>query len=123
ANSAGAAGEPAVFGRAAAWVDYSGRQGGHTEGVTYFDHASNPGHPPAWHVREDGWMAASACLAGPRATTTKDPLTLRYLLHAHTGALDAGRAAEVARAFDKRPPFELVKAPKKHTAFGVRRKA
>jgi len=122
-NSAGATGEPAIFGKPAEWVDYSGEQpGGHKEGVTYFDHPSNPGHPTAWHVREDGWMGASSCFAGPRTTTRKDPLTLRYLLNAHRGTLDAKKADEVFKAFGKRPAFELVKTPAKHTAFGVRRK-
>lgn len=123
-NSGGAVGEPAIFGKPATWVDYSGEQpGGHKEGITYFDHPTNGGHPTAWHVREDGWMGASACFAGPRMTTRNEPLTLRYLLHAHRGPLDAKRADEVFRAFGKRPPFELVKAPAKHTGHGVRRKA
>src|SRR3954452_7896942 len=88
-SSTGAVGEPAIFGKPAAWVDYSGVQpGGHREGVTFFDHPSNPGHPTAWHVREDGWMGASACFAGPRTTTRAEPLTLRYLLHAHAGLFD-----------------------------------
>lgn len=122
-NSGGDVGEPAIFGKPAAWVDTSGEQaGGHREGVTYFDHPSNPGHPTAWHVREDGWMGASACFGGPRTTTRNEPLTLRYLLHAHRGPLDAKRADEAFRAFGKRPGFELVKAPAKHTAYGVRRK-
>jgi|SRR5579883_298379 len=123
-NSAGTTGEPAIFGKSAEWMDYSGEQfGGHKEGITYFDHPANPGHPSAWHVREDGWMAASVCFGAPRATTRNAPLTLRYLLHAHRGPLDAKRADEVFRRFCKRPPFELVKAPAKHTAHGVRRKS
>ncbi|HEY1188248.1 MAG TPA: PmoA family protein [Gemmata sp.] len=121
-NSAGATGEPALFGKPAAWVNYSGSQGDHKEGITYFDHPMNPGHPSAWHVREDGWMAASVCFGGPRPTTRKEPLALRYLLHAHRGTLDVKRTDEVFGAFSRRPPFELVKAPAKHTAFGVRRK-
>jgi hypothetical protein len=121
-NSEGAVGEPAIFGKPAKWLDYSGEQpGGHHEGVTFFDHPSNPGHPAAWHVREDGWMGASACFAGPRVTTRDEPLTLRYLLHAHRAMLDPKRAAEVFAEFGKRPALELVKAPAKHTAFGVRR--
>lgn len=121
-NSAGATGEPAIFGKPAAWVDYSGEQpGGHKEGITYFDHPSNPGHPTVWHVREDGWMGASACFAGPLTTTRVEPLTLRYLLHAHRGPLDPKRADEEFRAFRKRSGFELVKAPAKHTTYGVRR--
>jgi methane monooxygenase PmoA-like len=122
-SSAGDTGEPAIFGKPARWVDYSGEQpGGHKEGITYFDHPANPGHPANWHVREDGWMGASTCFGGPRATTRKDPLVLRYLLHAHTGPLDAKRAGEVFEAFGKRPEFELVKAPARHTAYAVRRR-
>ena len=123
-NSAGATGEPAIFGKPAAWVDYSGEQaGGHKEGITYFDHSTNPGHPSAWHVREDGWMAASACFNGARSITRNEPLTLRYLLHAHRGLLDAKRADGLLQDFSKRQPIELVKAPARHTAYGVRRKA
>ncbi|QDU20880.1 DUF6807 domain-containing protein [Urbifossiella limnaea] len=122
-NSEGAVGEPAIFGKSARWVDYSGEQpGGHREGVTYFDHPTNPSHPAAWHVREDGWMGASACFAGPRTTTQADPLTLRYLLHAHAGVLDAGRAADEFARFRDRPPMELVRAPSRHVTWGVRRR-
>jgi hypothetical protein len=67
-------------------------------------------------------MAASVCFAGPRTITKKEPLALRYLLHAHRGALDAKRADEVFRDFAKRPPFGLVKSPAKHTAYAARRK-
>ena len=66
-------------------------------------------------------MAESICFGGPRMATRKEPLTLRYLLHAHRSALDAKRADEVFQAFSKRQPFELVKAPGKHTAFAARR--
>lgn len=121
-NSAGVAGEPALFGKPACWVDYSGEQpGGHAEGITYFDHPDNPGHPTPWHVREDGWMLASVCFQGPRETTRSKPLSLRYLLHAHRGRLDSARADEVFREFARRPPYELVRSPARHMAFGVRR--
>jgi hypothetical protein len=122
-NSEGAVGEPAIFGKPAKWMDYSGEQpGGHKEGITYFDHPSNPGHPVRWHVREDGWMGASACFDGPRTTTQMEPLTVRYLLHAHRGLADAKRAGEVFDAFAKRPGFELLKSPAKHNMFGVKRR-
>ena len=88
-------GEKANFGKPTKWMDYSGEQRGQREGITYFDHPSNPGHPTAWHVREDGWMGAAPCLAEPRLTTKANPLTLRYLLHAHRGLLHLGRAREV----------------------------
>src|SRR5439155_24489612 len=114
-NSGGAVGEPAIFGKPAAWVDYSGEQPGRArEGVTFFDHPSNPGHPTAWHVREDGWMGASSCLSTPRTITAKEPLTLRYQLHAHRGILDAKREAEAFKEFADRKPLVLAKAPAKH---------
>jgi hypothetical protein len=120
-NSDGRTGEQAIFGKPAAWVDYSGEQRGGKEGVTFFDYPSNPGYPTAWHVREDGWMGAAACLTASRLTTQKEPLTLRYLLHAHRDLLDPDQARETLRSFGRRPGFELVRAPAKHTHFGVRR--
>jgi len=121
-NSHGDVGEPALFGKTAIWMDYSGTQpGDKKEGITFFDHPTNPGHPTAWHVREDGWMGASTCLATPRTTTQNEPLTLRYLLHAHQGMLNAKREDEVFAAFAKRSPLSLLKAPAKHTAYAVRR--
>lgn len=121
-NSDGKTGEPAIFGKPAKWVDYSGEQPGrHAEGITFYDHPSNPGHPTAWHVREDGWMGASACFGGPRTITAAEPLTLRYLLHAHRGPLDATTAGDVFTLFGTRQPLALVKAPAKHTAWGVKR--
>jgi hypothetical protein len=123
-NSEGATGEPAIFGKAAKWVDYSGTQpGGHREGLTYFDHPSNPGHPSHWHVRTDGWMGSSLNFAGPIAIAKAKPLTVRYLLHAHRGPADAVRAAATFADFAKRPPMALVKAPAPHVQWGVVRKA
>jgi hypothetical protein len=121
-NSAGATGEPGIFGKPATWVDYSGPspKGGH-EGVTYFDHPSNPGHPTKWHVREDGWMGASVCLDGPLTTTKKSPLVLRYLLHAHAGPVSPDRAAAVLKDFAGRPKFGVMKANARHQTWDVRR--
>jgi hypothetical protein len=121
-NQHGATGEPAIFGKPAAWVDYSGPvPGGPIEGITYVDHASNPRHPVSWHVREDGWMGASACMHGPIPTTRAQPLRLRYLLHAHRGPADANRANAIAGPFARSAPFEVVRATVKHEQFSVRR--
>lgn len=111
-NSEGATGEPAIHERRAAWMDYSGPSGIANgdeviEGITYFDHPANPGHPTHWHVRDDGWMGAAVCFAGPVTTTTKAPLGLRYRLHAHAGPVDPARAAEVARDFAARPGYRI----------------
>jgi hypothetical protein len=120
-NSEGAKGEPAIFGKPARWMDYSGPVPKGTSGITYFDHPSNPGHPVSWHVREDGWMGAAPCLNGPLVTTKKQPLVLRYLLHAHADAVDATRADKSARDFAALPRHEVARAQVKHTQYLVRR--
>jgi hypothetical protein len=121
-NSEGATGEPAVFGKRARWVDYAGPvPGGTTEGVTYFDHPTNPGHPAAWHVREDGWMGAAVCLEGSVTTTRRKPLVLRYLLHAHRGAANPERAEQVARDFATRRAYRVERVTVKHQHYAVRR--
>lgn len=121
-NSEGASGEPAIFGQRARWVDYSGPvPGGKTEGITYFDHPTNPGSPTRWHVREDGWMGASPCFDGPRTTKADDPLRLRYLLFAHRGPSNAERANDLAQRFADSPRYEVVKPGIKHTEYAVRR--
>ncbi|HUY87247.1 MAG TPA: PmoA family protein [Pirellulales bacterium] len=126
-NSAGEKGEPAIFGKPADWMDYSGPMlgqpaGGAVEGVTYFDHPANPGYPSHWHVREDGWMGAAACFERPLETFREQPLVLRYLLHAHRGPLDPQRTGQLAAEFGASPGFEVAKANVKHTEFAIRRK-
>lgn len=123
-NSAGARDEANLFAKRAVWVDYSGPvPKGDTEGITYFDHPSNPGHPTAWHVREDGWMGASVCLSKAVPTTRQEPLTLRYLLHAHRGAVDSDRAAKAFKEFAARPRFAVVKSKVKHQQLVIQRVA
>ena len=126
-DSEGRVGEPAIFGNRARWMDYSGPVANATpsetvaEGITYFDHPSNPSHPTHWHVREDGWMGASACFDGPLTPTRHAPLTLRYLLHAHAGQPDPARANAVFDQFAQRPAFAITKATVKHETWTARR--
>ena len=106
-DSEGRSGEKAIFGNPARWVDYSGpvrsglsssrgaqalRDPAAIEGITYFDHAANPGHPARWHVRDDGWMGASFNRTASFVIRRDKPLTLRYLLHAHRETVDPNRA-------------------------------
>lgn len=124
------AGQPNIFGKQAQWMDYSGpirqSESGHEEtsdmieGITYFDHPSNPGFPNRWHVREDGWMGASLCMNGPLQTTRRNPLRLRFLLHAHRGSVDANSASIVAEQFASWPVFGVVKSSKPHQQFEIR---
>jgi hypothetical protein len=118
-NSEGQVGEPAIFAKPARWMDYSGTGTKGSEGITYFDQSSNPGHPVCWHVREDGWMSASACLNGPIVTSKREPLQLRYLLHAHGGPLNVAKTELQAKEFKGRSRLKVVKNIKKHLQFEI----
>jgi hypothetical protein len=111
-------GQPNIFGKAARWMDYSGSiRDGVTEGVTYFDHPANPRYPTKWHVRQDGWMGASFCMDEPFVLTRKRPLRLRYLLHAHGGAIDADRANSLAAQFAAWPQYDVIRSSQPHQQF------
>lgn len=130
-DSEGRMGEPQIFGNQARWMDYSGPitvgTGSErivvTEGITYHDHPSNPRYPTPWHVREDGWMGASYGMESEQQITSNEPLTLRYLLHAHSDEYDSAKAEQVHSAFSSRPPFRIRKpnADEKHRQFEVER--
>lgn len=131
-NSEGLVGEKDIFGKQARWMDYSGPiavpiEGGGREwvreGITFFDHPENPRHPAYWHVRDDGWMGASFCFDGDYIVTKETPLTLRYLLHAHSGEVDTTKAEERFDAFSKRTGFEILEKPEPHHQYGVKRRS
>lgn len=129
-NSEGAKQEQECFGKQARWMDYSGPVASGSgsdrkefvEGITFFDHPHNPRYPTYWHVRQDGWMGAAYGLVESATISRAQPLTLRYLLHAHSGPYDPNRSQVVADQFAGRPGFELVTKPQPHHQFGVHRK-
>ncbi|MBG89371.1 MAG: hypothetical protein CMO80_21090 [Verrucomicrobiales bacterium] len=129
-NSEGQVDEINIFGKPARWMDYSGpvavgegrSRKSVTEGITFFDHPSNPRYPTSWHVREDGWMGASFCMHEGLEVTHEKPLTLRYLLHAHRGGHNRAKAEGVAEEFGRRRGFEVYKSKRKHRQYEVKRK-
>lgn len=130
-NSEGAIGEANIFGKPAKWVDYSGSiLTGHgadrvarREGITFFDHPSNPRYPTYWHVREDGWMGASSCFLKPFSLQPAQPLVWRYLLHAHSGNYVASKAKSTHMQFSARPGFLVQKSQQPHRQYEVMRRA
>ena len=130
-NSEGQQDEANIFGQPARWMDYSGPVAagrGKTrktivEGITFFDHPSNPRYPTRWHVREDGWMGASFCMQEGLMISADEPLELRYLLHSHAGAYDSQKAEAVHRQFAARQGFDVTKSTRKHRQFEVARRA
>lgn len=124
-NSEGQIGEPAIFGQSAEWMDYSGpvpimkkgKREAVIEGITFFDHPDNLHYPSHWHVREDGWMGSALCMNDPIEIKKDKPLTLRYLLHTHSGPVDYDRANKTAKDFYQRPGFIVEKSKMKHHQF------
>ncbi len=127
-SSEAAKNESEIFGKPARWMDYSGPVERNTAdnvgteaGITYFDHPTNTGHPARWHVREDGWMGASVCRTGSLVIHRAKPLTLRYLLHAHAGALDTESANRTAEDFARQPRYIVERKTGSHTQYIVHR--
>ncbi|HEX4129284.1 MAG TPA: DUF6807 family protein [Pirellulales bacterium] len=113
-NSEGAVNEKEVFWKPARWCDYAGQIAPEAmEGITLFDHPSNPNYPTVFHVRDDGWMGAALTFAGPMEITEK-PIHLRYGLYIHAGILGVAEIDPVWSKFaaDK-PPETLAPPPKK----------
>jgi hypothetical protein len=121
-SSEAAAGEKAIFGKPAKWMDYSGpTTADKWEGITYFDHPANPHQPTSWHVRDDGWMCASACMNDGFALRKGESITLRYLLHIHAGEPNAARANARHKAWSETPEYVAVTDMKPYKT-GFRRK-
>ena len=104
-------GEKAIFSKPARWMDYSGPiTNDAVEGITWFDHPSNPRYPSSWHVRDDGWMSPAFCLRDAFTLERARPLRLRYGWHLHSRALDANVAEKMRKAFAEGRAWEVVKA-------------
>ena len=107
-NSEGKIGESEVFAKPARWVDYSGRSARRRlAGICYMDHGSNPRHPVSWHVRRDGWMAASFTMADAWRIAADHPLTLRYRLLSHSGELNPETLNQAWSEFNLTKPYQL----------------
>jgi len=108
-GSEGARGEKANFAKPARWMDYSGPIVNTTwEGITWFDHPSNPRHPTSWHVRDDGWMSPAFCLREGYDLLKGQPLRLRYGIHLHARAVDRKIADERGKLFAATSAWQVV---------------
>ena len=110
-NSAGNVdeqGENGCFWKAAKWCDYSGPVTAQAiEGVTLFDHPTNPNHPTTFHVRADGWMGSSLTFDGPRTIAAGKPLQLRYGVYIHAGKPSVNELNQRWEAFSKGAPYDF----------------
>ncbi|MGI8605074.1 MAG: DUF6807 family protein [Verrucomicrobiales bacterium] len=112
-NSEGGLNEPAVFRQPARWVDYSGPLANETTGgVTLMDHPQNPGHPPPFHVRNDGWMGPCLSFTAPLEIKPGSPLRLRYALFCHDSTLDREKIDSRWKEFAASAPVGAGETPK-----------
>ncbi|MEC7567208.1 MAG: PmoA family protein [Planctomycetota bacterium] len=125
-NHSGKTGEPALFGKSARYIDYSGpvrnmpgASATQIAGITYYDHQDNINYPSKWHVREDGWMGASVCRDGDVTINSNAPLVLRYLLHIHDGPIDHIFARTLQQQFHEQPHWQIRKSTRKHRQFDI----
>lgn len=108
-NSSGARGEPAIWGKTADWVNYSGTVSGKPVGVVVFDSPKSFRHPTTWHARAYGLLAANPF--GLREFT-KDPnkdgswtipegksLTFRYRVLIYDGDRSPNQLADLYRQY------------------------
>jgi Methane oxygenase PmoA len=101
-----------MWGKFAAWHDYSGTVGGKPVGVAIFDDPKNA-QPAAWHTRAYGLMAANPfgrngsqfpALKGKTdlvKLAKGEHLKLRYGIYVHTGDAATGKVPDAFAVFAK----------------------
>jgi hypothetical protein len=109
-NSAGQEGR-SVWGKRAAWVDYSAEIDGKTVGVAIFDHPSNPRHPTWWHARHYGLVAANPFGihdferkgrgTGDMKIEKGQSVTFKYRYLFHQGDSDAAKVSQQYKVWAK----------------------
>ncbi len=117
ANSSGLTGAKQVWGKRAAWVDYTTSVDGQKLGATIFDHPDNPKYPTFWHARGYGLCAANPfgehdflrdkTRDGSLAVPASGSIVFRYRVAIHDGGLTPEAAARLASDFAKIKQGEL----------------
>ncbi len=107
-DSEGRTGMKGVWGKRAAWVDYSAELDGESLGVAMFDHPSNPRHPAYWHARDYGLFSLNPFgqnafdASAPENIQTLKPgqkIELRWRVVIHPGDAQSGDVAALYRAY------------------------
>ena len=104
-NAEGKSGEKEVWGKAAAWVDYSGTLDGTKLGVAIFDHPANVVYPTYWHARAYGLFAVNPfglhdfmndrTKDGSKLIAQGQKLRFRYRVLIHPGDTEQAQIAKL----------------------------
>jgi hypothetical protein len=98
-NAEGQKGAKQIWGKPAAWTDYSATLNNQQYGVAIFGHPRNLRHPAGWHARNYGLNSANPFAAssfanekggqrGAHTQAANTPLTLRYRVLIHQGEVN-----------------------------------
>jgi len=100
-NSNGQINERETMAQRAAWCDYSGWVAeGVWEGICIFDHPQNFDHPPAWHVRDDGWFCPSHFRHMSLHIAKGHYAKFRYRIVIHSTGFEREELNELYRQFE-----------------------
>ena len=111
-NSLGGVNEGDLWGRRAAWCDYSGPVNGKTVGVAIFDHPQSFRHPTYWHARDYGLLTTNPFAvstfegggpSGEYLLPAGESLLVRYRVYVHAGDVAGGGVAEQGRLYASPP--------------------
>jgi hypothetical protein len=107
-DSEGRAGMKAVWGKRAAWVDYSTELEGEKVGVAIFDHPSNPHHPTYWHARDYGLFSLNpfgqnafdqAAAENIQKLARGEKIAFHWQVVIHPGDAQSSELAKLYKAF------------------------
>ena len=112
-NSVGGIGEKQVWGKRAAWLDYSGAvEGGEILGIGMMDHPGNPNHPCYWHARDYGLVGTNSFAKNsfqkelPKDGFTQkkgEKLHFKYRVVIHRGGAKEGAIEDAYHAWVQGP--------------------
>ena len=115
-NSLGGVNEGDLWGKRAAWCDYSGPVKGKTVGVAVLDHPQSFRHPAYWHARDYGLLTTNPFAvstfegggpSGEYLLPAGESLLFRYRVYVHAGGAAEAGVAEHGRLYAD-PPAVLV---------------
>jgi len=99
-NAEGVRGEKGTFGKPSPWIDYSGKRGEFTEGLTVLQHPSNPGYPSPWFTRDYGFISPTPMYWPENGVETLfkkgETLRLRYRVLVHGGNAEEAKIGELS---------------------------
>jgi hypothetical protein len=97
-NAEGDSGEKETFGKRSAWMDYSGKRMGKTEGMAILQHPTNTWFPAPWFTRDYGFFSPTPMYwpEEEEGTSLKkgEIIHLRYRVIVHEGDSREARIAE-----------------------------